>query len=302
MHGDPLAAPPNFQGGETVSAQGAEHCRFLIPQDPRDDQMAARSEERRPDRQRLDQDLAEEICGNDIECSGEILIPDVAGCDLDVADAVGARVSSGRCAGEGIVLDCEDVAGSKMTAGNGENAAAGARVEHRPASPEWAGDSFEQAQTHRGRRMLARAEGHFRGNNDPARTGTLRRCRLFFWHSQDDKARADAQWPGFGLPGKMLKPVSPQLFDAAAEFAEDLVRFPICFAGNLERHALHSRTSYHGERVPETFRQVFATKAPPRSRNAFSPKVHRSSLPSPVSPVRGNRSQKILVSRGRGTR
>ena len=176
----------------------------------------------RPNRQGIDQDLAEKICGDDVELSGDLVFQDVAGRELDVVDMVDARIPLRCRAGDGVFVDCEHTPGPEITAGDRQNAAASPSIEHRPTRLQRARDPFEQAQAHRGRGVLARSEGSFGRNDKRARMVRLRGRRLFSPFPQNHKARTDAQWFDPGAPRKMLKPVSPQLLDAAAKLNHEL--------------------------------------------------------------------------------
>ena len=86
--------------------------------------------------------------------------------ELDVAGAVGAGITLRRGAGEGIVVDREHSARAEMAAGDGENAAARAGIEHRPTRRKTTGDLFQEPQAHRRGGVLARAESGFGRNNE----------------------------------------------------------------------------------------------------------------------------------------
>jgi hypothetical protein len=189
---DPFSSPTDFRYDETVPPQGAGHGGFLTSQDPGENYVAPRGKMPGPDRQRVDQNLAEDICCDDVELSGELVRKDITPRDVNVSDPVEARVSLRRRAGEGIVVDGKHAPGPEITAGDCKNSAASAGIEHPPIRSETPGDLFQQTQAHRGGGMLARAESRFGGNNKWPRLRRLRRGRLFFWRPQNDKARTDA--------------------------------------------------------------------------------------------------------------
>lgn len=226
--------------------QSVDDFSFLAPQDSRDDQVAPGREMARPDRKGRDQDLTEQICGDDFEFSSELLLQDVTRVKFDLASAVGPRISPGDGAGEGIVLDCEHPARSETFAGHCQNAAASAGVEHRPTRSETARDFFEQTQTHRGRGVMAGSKRSF-GRYDeswfgsaPPRGG-----------AQNGETRTNLQRFEPGLLRKMLEPVGPQFLHPAAKFPDEVLRLFLRLAANLQQNARASCPLHYRQRMAD---------------------------------------------------
>ena len=96
---------------------------------------------------------------------------------------------------------------SEITAGDGQNAAARAGIEHRPTRFERTGDLFEKTKTHRGSRVLARSKSGFGRNDDRFRRGFCGR-----WASFGRTAKSRSRDPiDNGLlrsfPDNALKPI-----------------------------------------------------------------------------------------------
>lgn len=234
----------------------------------------------RPSRQRVDQNLAEKICGYDFELFGELLLQDVAGRKLDGADPVGARIPLRCRAGEGIVVDCENPPGPEIATGDCENAGASPSIEHRPIRLEWPRDSFEETQAHRGRGVLAGAESRFGRDDKRARLIRLGRRGRLFWLPQNHEARPDAQWFGPSLPRKLLKPVSGQPLRAPAKFADERSRSSLCPANNFQQRAFTAWALNDRKRVAEPPRYPFVSDAEPTRSRVLSPDIiHDSSSP-----------------------
>jgi len=123
----------------------------------------------RPDGQRFDQYLAEKIRGDEVESSADLSLQNVAGRKLDVTDAVSAAITFGCGAGEGIVVDREHSVRAEIAAGDGQYAAAGASIQHRPTRRQLTGCLFQEPQTHRRGGVVARAESGLGRNNESSR-------------------------------------------------------------------------------------------------------------------------------------
>ena len=159
-----------------------------------------------------------------------------------------------------------DAPGAEAAAGDRENAAARAGVEH-------ASNPVRDARVIRSskRRHIAvvawspGAERGFGGNDERSRGGrSSRRC------AQNHEPRADAQRFALGLLRKMLKPVGPQFLHAAAKFAEEFAApRSVVRQETSSRRALASRALDDRKRAAEPSVKLFASVAQPTRSARF---------------------------------
>jgi len=141
--GHPFPATSNFYRDETMFTEGPNYAALLTPQNPREDQVTFWCKMLRPDRWRIDQDLAEEVCGNDIEPLRKLLLQNITRSDLNVPNAVCTCIPFRGYASNRIVIDRKHVSRPEITACYCQNAAACAGIEHRPARLKGMGDALE---------------------------------------------------------------------------------------------------------------------------------------------------------------
>lgn len=226
---------------------------------------------RRPPGQRRDQDFAEKIRGDYIELPCELQLQHIARAKLDVPDAVGARVSVRDSAGDGVIIDRKHSCRTETSRRKGENAAARAGVQHRPAGRALARVTFEQAQTHRRGRVLARAERCFGGddNRAGARLGSFPvRC------GANDQPRSDAERFDARLLREILQPSLREFLRAASQLANQGAGLLECRAGYLEQTVPAFWPLDDCKGSAKAVIQVLASESKPIGRYAFSPEIH----------------------------